>query len=144
VTRPRRAAPAILLLALALAGCGGGGRLSHNAFVARVDALCKASVAEVKKVEKPTSAAGLPRYLADVRPIQSRFLERARKLRPPARDEPVWRQALAFDRRVLHQYDLMGAAARRGDEKAVARIGRGLAALPERNPYERRLGMKGC
>jgi hypothetical protein len=127
-----------------LGGCGGGGRLSHAGFVARVDQLCKTSIAEAKKVEKPTSLAELPRYLEHLRPIQARFLDQAQKLRPPKRDEPVWRQALAFDRRVLHQYDLMAKAARHHDQKEVARISRRLQALPAQNPYERRLGMKGC
>jgi len=135
---------AITVVALLLAGCGGGGRLSHAAFVKRVDALCKTSIAAAKKVEKPTSVGQIPRYLEHLRPIQARFLEQARKLRPPERDESLWRQALAFDRRVLHQYDLMTAAARRGDQKEVVRISRRLQALPARNPYERRLGMKGC
>jgi hypothetical protein len=136
---------AITAVALLLAGCGGGGgRLSHAAFVKRVDELCQTSIAAAKKVEKPTSVPQIPLYLEHLRPIQARFLDQAQKLRPPARDEPLWRQALAFDRRVLHQYDLMTAAARHGDQKEVARISRRLQALPARNPYERRLGMKGC
>jgi hypothetical protein len=134
----------IALALVFLAGCGGGGGLSHAAFVKRVDALCKTAVADAKKVKKPTSVAEIPRYLEDLRPIQARFLDQAQKLRPPDRDKSLWRQALAFDRRVLHEYDLMTAAARRHDQKEVARISRELQALPARNPYERRLGMKGC
>jgi hypothetical protein len=140
----KRALLSIAVLALLAAGCGGGGRLSHSAFVKRVNELCKTSIAEAKKVEKPTSISELPAYLEHLRPIQARFLDQARKLRPPTRDESLWRQALAFDRRVLHEYDLMTAAAKRGDEKEVARISRRLQALPGQNPYERRLGMTGC
>jgi hypothetical protein len=101
-------------------------------------------VAKVKAVPKPQSLAELPRYLERIRPIQRHFLAQARQLHAPVRDEPVWQRALRFDERVLHQYDLMAAAARRHDLRTVGRISRGLAALPERNPYERRLGMKGC
>jgi hypothetical protein len=138
---------AIPLAVVLLAGCGGGGggnRLSHSEFVKRADALCKTAVTQAKAVPKPQSLSELPRYLDRIRPIQARFLADARKLRAPVRDESVWQRALAFDQRVLKQYKLLAAAARRRDVRSARRISDALAALPERNPYERRLGMKGC
>ena len=141
----RRAVIAIPLAVVVLAGCGGGGgRLSHSDFVKRADELCRTAVAKARAVAEPQTLSEFPRYLQDLRKIQVRFLADARKLRPPVRDEGDWRRALAFDERVLHQYDLLTGAYRRHDRAAVRRITKRLEALPGRNPYERRLGMKGC
>jgi len=133
-----------LAVALVLAGCGGGTRLSRSEFVARADALCRVSVGKLKALKNPGSVPELVTYLKHARPIQARFIEDARKLRPPKHDEADWKRAIAFDVDVLRDYDEMAAAARRNDRKALARISARLEALPAMNPYQQRLGLKGC
>jgi hypothetical protein len=131
---------------LVLAGCGGGsaGRLSHAEFVKRADALCNESVAKLRALPNPATIPELVVYLEQARPIRTHFLTEARKLRPPAPDEADWRRALAFDEGVLGDYDRMIDAAKRHDRREFARANARLQALPATNPFERRLGLRGC
>jgi hypothetical protein len=140
----RLVALAFLVVLLVAACGGGGGRLSHGEFVNRADALCRQSVAELKKLQNPVSIPQLVTYLKKARPIQRHFLDEARKLKPPVKDEPDWKRALALDDKVLGYYDEMSAAAKRGDQNNLRRVGAALRALPAKNPYEQRLGMTGC
>jgi hypothetical protein len=134
-----------IAIVLALTGCGGSNkRLSHAEFVKRADALCHASVGKLKQLQNPTNLSELVTYLKEARPIQARFISDARKLRPPLKDEPDWKRALALDEKVLGYYDEMAAAAKRGDQNNLRRVGAILRALPAKNPYEQRLGLQGC
>ncbi len=137
---------ALLALVLLAAACGGGGnqRLSHAEFVRRADALCQASVAELKKIPNPTNITELIDYLKHARPIQARFIDQGRKLKPPLKDQPDWDRALALDEKILGYYDEMAAAAKKGDQNNLRRVTASLQALPAKNPYEQRLGMTGC
>jgi hypothetical protein len=112
--------------------------------VKRANALCRQSVAKLNELPNPVSIVELATYLKDARPIRTHFLDEARKLKPPLKDERDWNRALALDERVLAYYDEMAAAARKGDQNDLRRVTAALRALPAKNPYEERLGIQGC
>ena len=109
-----------------------------------VRVLCRQSVSRLKLLQNPTNLPELVTYLKRARPIQAHFLEQARTLSPPLKDEPDWKRALAFDEKVLTYYDEMAAAAKRNDRNNLRRVTANLRALPAKNPYELRLGLQGC
>ena len=93
------------LTALA-AGCGGSGRLSHDAFVQRADAVCAAYDAQVQLLAKPSSYDDVITYVAKTLPLYIAAVDELKALRPPAADEETVRAWLA-------QEDAVAAALRR-------------------------------
>ena len=72
--------------ALALSGCGGG-RLSHDAFVQRADAVCSAYDTKVKLLTRPASFDAVVAYVARTLPYYVAAVDKLKQLRPPRADE---------------------------------------------------------
>ena len=119
----RRAAPLLLLLAaagaLATAGCGGGGRLSHGDFAKRADAVCAAFQASTQRIARPRTYNDIVAYVAKTRPLYEAARIKLGQLKPPAKDEAAVRSWLAADRRISAALRDLGDAALRHDFPAV-------------------------
>jgi len=119
----RRAAPLFLLLAaagaLATAGCGGGGRLSHGDFAKRAAAVCAAFQASTQRIARPRTYSDIVAYVGKTRPLYEAARIKLEQLKPPARDEAAVRSWLAADRRISAALRDLGDAALRHDFPAV-------------------------
>jgi hypothetical protein len=100
--------------ALAVAGCGSG-RLSHDAYVGRADAVCSAYAGKVQLLTRPRSYAGVAAWVERTLPLHVAALDKLAALRPPASDEGAVRSWLASDRRVEAALRELRAAALRHD-----------------------------
>jgi hypothetical protein len=81
-----RASLAVGLLAVLVAGCGGGGgsgRLDRTAYLRQADAICLDVTKRQQALKAPTSLATIPAYVDKSLPIFDSGTQRLRKLRPP-------------------------------------------------------------
>jgi len=119
----RRTAPCFLLLAvagaLATAGCGSGGRLSHGDFNTRADAVCSAFRASTQRITRPRTYDDIVAYVGKTRPLYEAARIKLGELKPPAREEPAVRSWLAADLRISAALRDLGDAALRHDFPAV-------------------------
>jgi hypothetical protein len=117
-----RTVPFLLLLAaagaLATAGCGGG-RLSHDDFVKRADAVCSAFRASTQAMARPRRYKDIVAYVRRTRPLYEAARLELVALKPPAKDEPAVRRWLAADREISAALGDLGTAALRHDFPAV-------------------------
>lgn len=78
----RRGIP-VLVVAILIAGCGGGGESTSNAdFVAEANQICKEDNAKFKAVGQPQGSDLRP-YLAKLVPVQEEDLSRLDGVTPP-------------------------------------------------------------
>ena len=76
--------------ALVLAGCGSG-RLSHDAYVARADAVCRAYDTKVALLSRPASYDDIVAYVGKTLPLYVAALDKLNALEPPKDDEAAVR-----------------------------------------------------
>jgi hypothetical protein len=128
------------------AGCGGGGRLSHGAFVKRADAVCSAYNARVKpRVITPRSYDAIERYVDETLPLYTAALQKLSALKPPSSDAQAVRTWLAADRRVARAVRALGVAAQQRNFPAVsAAASRAQLAASESRQAAANLGMQVC
>ena len=119
--------PALLvlgLLAVVLAGCGGGGggsRLSHAQLVKQGDAICVAASGEIDKLGDPASLADVARVGAKLATIRSGETDELAALKAAKDDEDGQTAMIAALRaRDATLKDLV-TAARKGDQAAATR-----------------------
>ncbi len=85
--RARGAWPAgITVIALALAGCGGGA----PGFQAKANEICRATAAKSKAIPKPSNLAGVSSYLAHALPLAEQGLAKLKALTPPASNKAAY------------------------------------------------------
>jgi hypothetical protein len=101
--------------ALALAGCGGSGRLSHAEFAKRADAVCSAYQAKVQLLTRPTSYDAIVQYADATLPLYVAALDKLSALKPPRSDEAEVATWLAANRKVEQAVRSLRAAAMRHD-----------------------------
>lgn len=118
--RPAVATTAFALAgALALAGCGGNGRLSHGDLVQRANAVCSAYRASAEKVARPRTYDEIVAYVGKTLPLYEAARRKLAALKPPAKDAPAFRSWLAADSRISAALADLGRAAMRRDFPAV-------------------------
>jgi hypothetical protein len=119
-----RIAPSFGLLAattaLAAAGCGSGGRLSHGDFVKRADAVCAAFQDSSQAIARPRTYKDIVVYVRKTRPLYEAARIKLTALKPPAKDEPAFRSWLAADKRISLALGDLGNAAIRHDFPGVS------------------------
>jgi hypothetical protein len=103
---------------LVVAGCGGG-RLSHDDFVARADAVCTAYQQKVALLTHARSYDDVIAYADKTIPLYMAALDKLRALRPPTSDEAAVRRWLAADDRVAAAIGRLREAAMRHDPAAT-------------------------
>jgi hypothetical protein len=98
-----------------LGGCGGDGRLSHDEFVKRADAICSAYRGSTKRLAHPRSYAQVLAYVKETLPLYEAALRKLQQLQPPKGDEAAVRAWLAADRRIVKAEQRLARAAQRHD-----------------------------
>lgn len=140
----RSGAAVALAGALTLAGCGGG-RLSHDAFVRRADAVCAAYHERVPLLTRPRSYDAVVAYVERTLPLHVAALGKLAALEPPADDERAATAWLAAGRRVERALRRLRAAAMRHDPALTGDAADALqaASLAARRAAGR-LGLETC
>jgi len=103
---------------LMVAGCGGG-RLSHDDFVARADSVCTAYQKKVALLTHARTYDEVIAYADTTLPLYMAALDKLRALRPPSSDEPEVRRWLAADGKVAAAIGRLREAAMRHDPAAT-------------------------
>ena len=129
---------------LALAGCGGG-RLSHDDYVRRADAVCAAYDAKVQLLTRPDGYAAIVAYVDRTLPLYVSALDKVRALKPAASDDKAVRAWLRADDRVVVAVRRLRDAALKKDPAATndASTGVQAASLASRRAAAA-LGLKAC
>jgi hypothetical protein len=131
--------------ALLLAGCGGGGRLSHGDFTKRADAVCTAFRSSTERIARPRTYADIVAYVKKTRPMYEAARLKLAALKPPAKDEPAVKRWLAADKRISQALGDLGDAALRHDFPAVtAAANRIQAEGVESRHAAQELGLQVC
>jgi len=113
--------PALLAatLAASLAGCGGG-RLSHEDFVKRADAVCAAFRAVAGPIARPRDYDAVVAYVNKTLPLYEAARLKLAALEPPAQDAAAVRAWLAADERIAAALHDLGEAGLRRDFAGVS------------------------
>jgi hypothetical protein len=126
-------------------GCGGGGRLSHEEFVKRADAICSAYRGSTRRLAHPRSYAQVLAYVKQTLPVYEAALRKLEALQPPKRDEATVRAWLAADRRIVKaEQQLALAAQRRNFDGVTAAANAVQQAGVDARHAAAELGMKIC
>jgi hypothetical protein len=143
-----RAIAFVAALTVIAAGCGGGGgdeRLSRDDYVAKADAICRATVDKRRALPVPTALAGIPRYVDRALPLLDSARSDLRALRPPPEleDEVTsWLQAIEDERDALS--NLRRAAADKDAAKARAIGSQGVVIEQRARTRARAIGLVAC
>jgi hypothetical protein len=121
------------------AGCGAGGYTKQD-FVARANAICTTALRQTRSITPPRGAqagrgqdAALTAYLNGVVPVLETEASQLRALpRPPgnATEQAALKRYLAAVSQTVASYKQLAAAAKRGDDQAVATAEAALGASP--------------
>jgi hypothetical protein len=103
---------------LVVAGCGGG-RLSHDDYVTRADAVCTAYQNKVALLTHARTYSEVIAYADKTLPLYTAALDKLRALKPPSSDEPAVRRWLAADEKVATAIARLRDAAMRHDPAAT-------------------------
>jgi hypothetical protein len=114
-----RIVPLAFLAAAMLASCGGGGRLSHDDFVKRADAVCTAFRTAVGSTARPRTYTEIVTYVNKTLPLYEAARRKLEALKPPAKDASAVREWLAADKRIAAALHDLGMAGLRRDFPAV-------------------------
>jgi hypothetical protein len=143
----RALGPALITLALILAGCGGGGgddRLSKEEFIAAADAICKEANDRIEALGEPT-LENVSEYVTEAEAISREQLGALRALRPPAEDEATLNGAYDL---IEQQIDLavQGVdALTSGDQAAFQEIDAQITSIEaEADQVARDYGLQEC
>jgi hypothetical protein len=143
----RTLAPALITLALILAGCGGGGgddRLSKEEFIAAADAICTEANDRIDALGEPT-LENVSEYVTEAEAISREQLASLRALRPPAEDEATLNGAYDL---IEQQIDLAVEgveALTSGDQAAFEEIDAQITSIEaEADQIARDYGLQEC
>jgi hypothetical protein len=118
--RTRHALPLLAVAAFVVGGCGGSKPLSHAAFAAKANAVCRAQRAKVVAVPRPGALLQFQAYLAKVLPLVRAERDGVAKLKPPKSDRPRVDRLLARWDNVVGALDRMQGGAKSGDDALIA------------------------
>jgi hypothetical protein len=120
----------LALTAVALAGCGSSGSLTHAQLVSDANAVCKATNAQIATLPVPRDLQALATYAASTRTATTHLQQQLSALHASTSDQPAVARYVA----ALKQGDaLLGrisSAAAGGDSASVSSLGDQLAAVP--------------
>jgi hypothetical protein len=87
-------AGAVLLVALALSGCGGGGRLSSDDLANDATQICALTSRQTDRINTPAAPSGAAVFLRQGITALTPEVAKLRKLKPPADAEDVYKTAI--------------------------------------------------
>jgi Tfp pilus assembly protein PilP len=106
----------VLVVLVLVAGCGGGDRLSREAFVSEAEAICDDFDQRVNAVDEPQNADDVERYVNEVRPVVEDGINELKELQPPGEFEEQWNELVAKNEESLEALDDLAQAAADRDE----------------------------
>lgn len=128
-----------LAVASIAAGCGGGGYTKQD-FIARANAICTNALRQTRSIAQPSGAqaspgqgAALAAYVSSVVPVLETEASQLHALpRPPGNtsERAALKRYLAAVTESVAYYKQLAAAAKRGDDQAVASAEAALGASP--------------
>ena len=116
--------------AVALAGCGSSGALTHAQLVSRANAACRTTDAQIAALPAPRNLQALASYATSTRSETARLRQSLSALHASTSDQPALTRYLG----ALEQGDALLArvatAAAGGESATVSSLGDQLAAVP--------------
>jgi len=149
---PKSALALALALALATAvvtaGCGGGDdaqRLTRAEFIARADAICKATSTKLSALPEPQGLEEFAQQARAVITVSANALASFRKLVPPPELEPQVAQMTALVAKQVELASALAAAADKQDANALETLAStGNRLSKGTNEVAREIGLKEC
>ncbi|MEP6976944.1 MAG: hypothetical protein ABI948_02705 [Thermoleophilia bacterium] len=143
----RSFAASALLVALFVAGCGGGGssRLSRIEYAKQADRICLSYNAKLNGLPQPKSQAELSAFVGKAVPLVSDASDRLAELKPPQDEQRIadsWNQANSDIVRALQ--GLQDAAKAKNNAKMQTELAAGNKANSRANTLAKTLGMNAC
>jgi hypothetical protein len=142
-----RLAPAIMIFALAAAGCGGGSasRLSEEEFRQQANTICDEFEQKISDLDPPTSPDRIPDYVDQVIPLIEQGLAELRQLTPPEELEADYDAMLDETAKAIPAARALGEAAADQDAAAVQdAIAQAQQADEASNRIASELGLDSC
>jgi hypothetical protein len=141
----RRAALAVVVVAL-VAGCGGGSnRLSKDEYAKRADAICSKYNAKLKALARPASISALPDYVDKALPLARKGDDELRGLKPPKDEVQTAKEWLDQNDSVVGSMERLRDAAKKGDRAGIqTALNEATSANRTANGFARRLGLRVC
>jgi hypothetical protein len=144
-----RRATALLVLVLALAGCGGSKpRLKPAVFASDATKVCRSAQASSRALPRPVTPGDVPVFLRRAARVLTAAVKRLEALRPPARLDASWsRQTKLLDQQLKLVVGLSKSVkSRKGDAVgAVQRVdGQLRSGRRATDAGWRVLGLQGC
>jgi hypothetical protein len=144
-----RRATALLVLVLALAGCGGSKpRLKPAVFASDATKVCRTTQARSRALPRPVTPGDVPVFLRRAARVLTDAVKHLEALRPPARLDASWsRQTKLLDQQLELVVGLSKSVkSRKGDAVgAVQRVdGQLRSARSATDAGWRTLGLRGC
>ena len=142
----RFALASAVVLAVVVAGCGGGsGRLSKAEYAKRADAICTKYNAKIRALGRPTAISGLPAYVDKALPLARKGDEELRALKPPKDEEQTTNEWLDQNDSVVGSMERLRDAAKKGDRAGIqTALNEASSANQTANRLARRLGLRVC
>jgi hypothetical protein len=143
----RRLAPLALVILVASACGGSGGRLSHPQLVQRGNSICQRFNQQLKALPQPTNPLEIGAYIKKAVPLEQDALTKLRKLKPSKSDEADYKLFVAQVQRetTLAQDELVPATQAPSHPTHVRFILTKLAAMDRRgNALANKLGLTVC
>ena len=143
----RSFAASAVLLAVLVAGCGGGGssRLSRTDYAKQADAICLKYNAKLNAIAQPKSQAELAAFVDKAVPLVSDASDRLSELKPPQDEQRIataWNKANGDIVRALER--LRDAAKANDRPKLQTALTDGNKANSRANTLAKTLGMNAC
>jgi hypothetical protein len=141
------AGASLRLVAVLVAGCGGGGggRLSRADYAKQADTICLKYNAKLNAIARPKSQAELAAFVDKAVPLVSDASDRLSELKPPQDEQRIadsWNRANSDIVRALEQ--LRNAAKANDRGKMQAALADGNKANSRANTLAKTLGMNAC
>ena len=143
----RSFAASALLVAVLVAGCGGGGgaRLSRTEYAKQADKICSTYNAKLNALPQPKSQAELAAFVGKAVPLVSDASDRLAELKPPQDEQRIadsWNRANSDIVRALQ--GLRDAAKAKDNAKMQTELAAGNKANAHANTLAKTLGMNAC
>ena len=133
-------------MALAAAGCGGGGdRLTREELIDEADATCAEFDQRVEEVDEPESLDDIERYVQEIRPIVEEGTDELDALEPPEELQDEYDDWIAATRSGVDRFDELEEAAASGDEQRIQEVLQGAGeGGDEANRLAQEIGLQEC
>jgi hypothetical protein len=122
MTLSRFGAVGVAIIALAVAGCGGGKDSAHKAFASQLDAICKDENAKLGKLKVPQKASDIPAYVSGAVPIVQNESTRVGALSAPADQKANVTQAESLLGKQVSVAQQMSGLAASGDTAGIQKL----------------------